>query len=129
VARDLSPGVRTVARIADDGQTRYERFVDETVYPERAGARTAANGIEGDDVHVFDDVVGDLDIMAVRVEEGAPAAERPLREIQFPTGALVISDDDGDRVAIPDTTLTPGRRYVVAVESDVVDEVLNLLRG
>jgi trk system potassium uptake protein TrkA len=128
-ATELNPAVRTVARIGDRSQERYDRFVDETVFPEGAGARVAANEIEGSDVRTLADVTGTLDIMEIRVEEGAPAAGKALREVRFPAGTLVISDDDGARVARPETTLAPGRRYVIAVEPDVADEVMNLLRG
>ena len=128
-ASQMSPGIRTVARIDTASQELYERFVDETVFPEAAGARVAVNGIEGSDVRTLADVTATLDIMEIRVQEGAPAAGKELRSVRFPSGTLVISDDDGERVAGPETTLTPGRRYVVAVEPDVVDEVLNLLRG
>jgi len=67
--------------------------------------------------------------MLVRVAEGAPAAGKQLSEVRFPAGTLVVSDGDGNRIARPDTTLTAGRRYVVAVEPDVADEVMNLLQG
>jgi trk system potassium uptake protein TrkA len=58
-----------------------------------------------------------------------PAAGKSLSEVRFPTGTLVISDDDGERIARSDTVLTPGKRYVVAVEPDVFEEVMQLLRG
>jgi len=128
-AAEMAPAIRTVARIDSRGREAYGRFVDETVFPEDAGARVAVNGIEGSDVRTLADVTGDLDVVEVRVQEGAPAANKALREVRFPTGTLVVSDDDGDRVAGPETTLTPGKHYVIAVEPDVVDEVLNLLRG
>ncbi|MFB6139085.1 MAG: TrkA family potassium uptake protein [Halosimplex sp.] len=126
--RELSPGTRTVCRV-ERASGGYTRFVDAVVFPERAGARVAANEIVGSDVQTLADVTGDLDILDVRVAEDAPAAGKPLSAVRFPRGALVVSDDDGDRVASPDTTLTPGRRYVVAVEPDVADEVMRLLRG
>jgi trk system potassium uptake protein TrkA len=128
-AREMAPGIRTVARIGDPDQKEYGRFVDETLFPEHAGARAAANEIEDTDVRTLEDVIGPLDIIEVRIAEDAPAAGKELRNVRFPAGTLVISDDDGSRIARPETTLTPGRRYVVAVETDVVDEVLNLLRG
>jgi trk system potassium uptake protein TrkA len=128
-ATEMNPEIRTVARIADRDQEGYAQFVDETVFPEGAGARVAANEIEGSDVRTLADVTGSLDIMEIRVEEGAPAAGKALREVRFPAGTLVISDDDGERVARPETTLAPGKRYVIAVEPDVADEVMNLLRG
>jgi trk system potassium uptake protein TrkA len=128
-AEEMAPEIRTIARITERGQEGYERFVDETVFPEGAGARVAANEIEGSDVRTLADVTGTLDIMEIRVEEGAPAAGKALREVRFPSGTLVISDDDGERVARPETTLAPGKRYVIAVEPDVADEVMNLLRS
>jgi trk system potassium uptake protein TrkA len=67
--------------------------------------------------------------MLVRVAEGAPAAGKQLADVRFPAGTLIVSDDDGNRIARSDTTLTPGSRYVVAVEPDVADEVMNLMRG
>jgi trk system potassium uptake protein TrkA len=128
-AKQMAPEIRTVARIDRPEAEAYTRFVDALLYPERAGARVAANKIQGSDVQTLADVTGTLDIMQIRVAEGAPAAEKQLAEINFPAGTLVISDDEGNHVAKPDTTLTPGNRYVVAVEPDVADEVMNLLRG
>jgi trk system potassium uptake protein TrkA len=128
-ATEMEPGVRTVARIDRAAGRSYRRFVDAVVFPERAGARMAANEIVGSDVQTLADVTGTLDIMQIRVAEGAPAAGKALSEVRFPSGTLVVSDDDGERIARPDTTLDAGKRYVVAVEPDVVDEVMNLLRG
>jgi trk system potassium uptake protein TrkA len=128
-AKEMSPNVRTVARIERAAGQAYTRFVDAVVFPERAGARLAANEIVGSDVQTLADVTGTLDIMLVRVAEGSPAAGKRLADVRFPTGALVVSDDDGERIAGPDTTLTPGKRYVMAVEPDVVDEVMNLMQG
>jgi trk system potassium uptake protein TrkA len=128
-ASEMAPGVRTVARIDGPTGESYTRFVDAVVYPERAGARVAANEILGSDVETLADVMGMLDIMHVRVDEGAPAAGKRLSDVNFPTGTLVISDDTGDRVARPETTLHADERYTIAVEPDVVDEVMRLLRG
>jgi len=128
-ARELSPGTRTVARIDRTAGEAYTRFVDEVLFPEAAGARVAANKVVGSDVQTLADVTGDLDIMLIRVAEGAPAADRPLSEVRFPAGSLIVSDDEGHRIARPDTTLNPGKQYVVAVEPDVADEVMNLMRG
>jgi trk system potassium uptake protein TrkA len=128
-ATDMSPEIRTVARIERSAAEAYTRFVDAVVFPERAGARVAANEIVGSDLQTLVDVTGALDIVFVRVAEGAPAAGKTLREVRFPAGTLVVSDEDGERIARPDTTLTPGKQYVVAVEPDAVDEVRNLLQG
>jgi trk system potassium uptake protein TrkA len=128
-AVELSPGIRTVARIERAAGEAYTRFVDAVVFPERAGARVAANEILGSDIQTLADVTGNLDIMLVRVAEGAPAAGKELSEVRFPEGTLVVSDATGHRVARRDTPLRPGNRYVVAVEPGVVDEVMNLMRG
>jgi trk system potassium uptake protein TrkA len=128
-AAELSPDIRTVARIDRQTGDAYTRFVDAVLFPERAGARVAANEVVGSDVQTLADVTGDLDIMLIRVAEGAPAAGKNLTEVRFPAGTLIVSNDDGHRVAGPDTTLTAGSRYVVAVEPEVADEVMNLMRG
>ncbi|ERH11301.1 MAG: K+ transport system, NAD-binding component [halophilic archaeon J07HB67] len=129
LAREYNPGARTVARIDSASQERYDEFVDAVVFPERAGGRAAANEVLAGEVETLADVTGDVDIMEIRVEAGAPAAERTLAEVRFPAGTLIVSAGDGDQIARPDTTLTPGRRYVVATEPGVADEVVNLLRG
>src|SRR6056297_3449732 len=128
-AAELTPEIRTVARIDRAAGESYTRFVDAILFPERAGARVAANEIVGSDVQTLADVTGNLDIMLVRVADGAPAAGKQLTDVRFPAGTLIVSDDDGHRIARPDTTLTAGSRYVVAVEPNVVDEVMNLMRG
>jgi len=128
-ALELQPEIRTVARIDRATAESYTRFVDAILFPERAGARVAANEIVGSDVQTLVDMTGDLEIMLVRVAEGAPAAGKRLADVRLPAGALVVSDDDGNRIARSDTTLTPGSRYVVAIEPDVADEVMNLMRG
>ena len=128
-ALELQPEIRTVARIDRAAAESYTRFVDAILFPERAGARVAANEIVGSDVQTLVDMTGDLEIMLVRVAEGAPAAGKRLADVRLPAGALVVSDDDGTRIARSDTTLTPDSRYVVAIEPDVADEVMNLMRG
>jgi trk system potassium uptake protein TrkA len=128
-AKEMADDIRTVARIDRESGTAYTRFVDAVLFPERAGARVAANEILGSDVQTLADVTGTLDVILVRVADGAPAADKNLTDVRFPEGALVVSDDDGQKIAGPETTLKPGKRYVVAVEPDVVDEVMNLLRG
>jgi len=128
-AAELHPGIRTVARIDRESGETYTRFVHGVVFPERAGSRVAANEIVGSDVQTLADVTGNLDIMQIRVAEGAPAAGKTLSDVRFPAGTIVVSDANGERIARADTTLTPDSSYVIAVEPDVVDEVLNLLRG
>jgi trk system potassium uptake protein TrkA len=126
---ELSPGIRTVARIERDVGEGYLRFVDAVIFPERAGSRLAANEIVGSEVQTLVDVTSDLDIMVITVDEGAPVAGKDLNEIRFPEGSLVVSEGDCEGVAGRDTVMEPGESYVIAVEPGVVDEVLNLTRG
>ena len=129
LATRLTDDIRTVARVDRQTDGTYDRFVDAVVYPEAAGARAAANKTAEGEVQSLPSVTGDVEILEISVAEGAPAAGRTLAEIAFPAGTLVISGEDGNRISKPDTRLTPGSRYVVAVEPDVVDEVLQLMRG
>lgn len=129
LARELGGDLRTVARIDHPGARSYERLVDSVVFPESAGARTAADAIVGGGVQTLANVTGSLDVMLIEVAEGAPGAGKSLEDVRLPAGALVVSTADGELVARPETTLEPGRRYVVAVEPAVADEVLNLFRG
>jgi len=129
LANRLTDGIRTVARVDRETDETYDRFVDAVVYPEAAGARAAANKAAEGEVQSLPSVTGDVEILEISVAEGAPAAGRTLSEIAFPAGTLVITGEDGNRISQPDTTMTPGRRYVVAVEPAVVDEVLQLMRG
>jgi trk system potassium uptake protein TrkA len=129
IASEYDPTIRTVARIDKESQEAYTRFVDAVVFPERAGGRVAANEILAGSVETLSSVTGELDIVEIRVAGAAPAANRKLSDIRLPAGALVVSAENGERIARPDTTLRPGERYVVAVESGVADEVVNLFRG
>jgi trk system potassium uptake protein TrkA len=129
LATRLTDQIRTVARVDRETDGSYDRFVDAVVYPEKAGARVAASRTAGDEVRTLSSVTGDIEILEIRVAEGAPAAGRTLTETAFPAGTVVISGEAGNRISKPETTLTPGRQYVVAVEPGVVDEVLQLMRG
>lgn len=129
LATRLTDDIRTVARVDRETNGTYDRFVDAVVYPEAAGARAAANKTAEGTVQSLPSVTGDVEILEISVAEGAPAAGRTLAEISFPAGTLVISGEDGNRISKPDTVLTPGSRYVVAIEPEVVDEVLRLMRG
>jgi trk system potassium uptake protein TrkA len=126
--RELAPEVRTVMRTDREPDEQFDRFVDEVVFPERAGARAAANAIELD-VSALEDVAGSLELLYVMVAEDAPVAGRKLTDIALPRGSLIVSDANGNDIAGSETVLEPGREYIVAAEPDVVDEVMNLMRG
>jgi len=128
MVRELSPDTQTVVRTERESGEEFDRFVDEVIFPERAGARAAVNAIEPD-VSALEDVTGELDILEVHVADGAPVADKSLAEVALPHGSLVVSDAAGDMLAGPETVLHPGESYIVAVEPSVVDEVMNLFRG
>jgi trk system potassium uptake protein TrkA len=128
MASELADSVQTVVRTEREPDDEFDQFVDNVIFPERAGARAAANAIEPD-VSALEDVTGELDIMEMRVQEDAPVAGRTLSDIALPRGSLVVSSAAGDRIAGPETVLEPGHTYVVAAEPDVLDEVMNLMRG
>lgn len=128
MARELTDSVWTVVRTERESAGEFDRFVDSVIFPERAGARAAANAIEPD-VSALADLTGELDIMEIRVREAAPVAGRTLSDIALPRGSLIVSNAAGNKIAGPETELEAGETYVVAVEPAVVDEVLNLMRG
>jgi len=124
----LSPGTQTVMRTDEGGIEEYAEYVDTVIFPERAGARVAANAIEPE-LRALEGVRGDLDVLEVTVAESAPVAGRTLDAVSLPTGCLVVSDSDGTSIATADTELVAGKTYVVAAEPSVSDEVRRLFRG
>jgi len=124
----LAPNLETVMRTEREIGTEYDDFADDVIFTEAAGARAAANAIERN-IRTLEDVTGSLDIVELAVASGAPVDGKPLANISLPRGSLVVSDADGDRIAGSETLLEAGRTYIVAVEPEVSDEVLNLFRG
>jgi trk system potassium uptake protein TrkA len=126
----LTDQIRSIARVC--GPERPEtatEFVDEFIYPERVGSKAVINNVQEDDIRTLEDITGDLDVLDIRVGPRSPVAGKQLKEILFPDGSQVISDADGTEVARPETTLRPGRRYLVAAEPSVADDVHKLLVG
>ncbi|MFP4188780.1 MAG: potassium channel family protein [Halobacteriales archaeon] len=128
-AQKMNEGIRTVMRVDTEIGDEYGEIVDEVIFPERISAKAAANSVVGEDIRTLESDTGDIDILEVLVEEGASAEGRTLEEVNFPRGSLVISDFNGGSISKPDTRLEAGKKYVIAVEPGVKDEVVNLLRG
>ncbi|MFQ3318621.1 MAG: trk system potassium uptake protein TrkA [Natronomonas sp.] len=130
LAERRNEDIRTVIRVnTSNSVEEYAEVVDETVFPERAGAHVATNAIVGAEMQSIEAPPGALNIVEVEVAEDAPIDGRKLSEISLPRGSLVIGDATGDEIASSDTTLVADNRYLVAVEPSVVDEVRNLFRG
>ena len=130
LASRMNPEVRTVMRVETlEGAEGYGEVVDETVFPERAGARLAVNAVTGGSMRTVESLPGELEILEIRVVADSPLAGRELSEVSLPHGSLVVSAADGDRIASAETTMEPGRAYLVAAEPDVTDEVRQLFQG
>lgn len=128
-AQRLEPSIRTIARAETQSDEEYEQMVDATILPQYLGGDYAADMLTGGEVKTLLYPTSDLDILEVTVTESAPVAGRKLEEVALPQGSLLISTAERRELAGPDTILEAGDRYIIAVESDVTNEVLSLLRG
>ncbi|ELZ44786.1 TRK potassium uptake system protein [Halorubrum californiense DSM 19288] len=128
-AHHLAPTIRTLARSESRTGGGHDEVVDATLLPQSLGGDHAADMLTGEEIRKLVFPTADLDIIEVTVAESAPVAGRRLDEIALPAGSLLISTSDRESLAGPDTLLEPSEQYILAVESDVVDEVVNLFRG
>ena len=126
--KQLSPDIRTVARIEDENGDEYTEYVDGVYFPERASIQAAVNALSGSDVRTLEGVTGDLEILDIRVDYDAPAAGQVVSEV-LPEGSIVIAQTGGDVAVQHSTKLVAGRRYIVAVDQDVLTVVLEQFRG
>lgn len=69
------------------------------------------------------------ELLEITIAPEAPAAGKQLQAIAFPRGASVVAACEGDQLPGPEMVLEVGARYVVAVQREVDDEVVRLLRG
>jgi len=125
----MAPHIRTLARTGTGTEDEYDEIADATILPQELSANTAADILSGDHVRTLLGSHHDLELLEIEVAAGAPVAGRTLGEISLPKGSLVISDRNRTQIARAETALEPGEFYIVGVEPDVVDEVLNLFRG
>ena len=132
MATEIEPDIGTIARIDHGDRDEYAGLVDEVVYPEELAAHAATNEIihvAGGGVRTIEQVTGDLTLIELTVADDAPVADRELREVAFPRGAVVVAGHDSNQLPGPEMILEPGSRYVVAVRTDISDEVVRLFRG
>jgi len=128
-AQQYASSIRTIARARTGTEQEYDQVVDATLLPEYLGGDHAADMLTGEDIRTLVYPTADLDIIEVSVAPSAPVAGRRLDDIALPNGSLLISTADRAELADADTVLKPDERYILAAETDVVDEVLNLMRG
>lgn len=127
-AKRFAPEVRTVARIQDRAGDEYGEYVDEVYFPERASVRAAVNALTGSDVRTLEEVTGELEVLDIRIDYDAPAADAVVSEV-LPAGSVVIAETGGHVAVQHSTKLVGGRRYLIAADRDVVGEVIRLCRG
>ena len=129
IARQLDDDIRTVARIEDECGDEYAEFVDQVHFPERASIKAAMNALSGSNIRTLADVTGDLEILDIQVGYDAPIKGERITDIDFPAGVQVISRTNGHVAAQADEKLVGGRRYLVAADSHLVNDVIELFQG
>jgi trk system potassium uptake protein TrkA len=127
-ATELDGDLKTVARIDDADGDAYTEYVDEVYFPERASVDAAVNALSSGDVRLLEGATGDLNLLDVRVDFDAPAAGQVVADA-LPEGSVVVARTDGDVAVQHSTKLVGGRRYVVAADEEVVDEVIEQFQG
>jgi trk system potassium uptake protein TrkA len=128
-AQRVAPSIRTLARAESGRDQEYDDVVDATLIPQSLGGDHAADMLTGEDIRTLVYPTADLDIIEVAVDDAAPVAGRRLDEVALPAGSLLISTADRTELAGPETVLEPDGRYILAVEAEVANEVVNLFRG
>ncbi|MDZ7850779.1 MAG: TrkA family potassium uptake protein [Halodesulfurarchaeum sp.] len=129
IARQINEDIRTVARIEDEYGDEFAEYVDQVYFPERASIKAAVNALSGSNIRTLEDVTGDLEILDIQVGYDAPIKGERITDVDFPAGVQVISRTNGHVAAQADEKLVGGRRYLVAVDSHLVNEVIDLFRG
>jgi trk system potassium uptake protein TrkA len=122
-------GVRTVARGAPSDADRDTGAVDETVSVPAVGAKAVVSALLGYDQQVCSVPTSGFDLVELRADPRAPATNRALSDVAFPSGSRVVADTETAGIAGPRTEIRPGNRYLLAVEPTAADTVRNLLRG
>jgi trk system potassium uptake protein len=76
-------------------------------------------------VHLLDLAEDRLEIIELEVTDDAPAAGRAVRDIDMPTGSLIISvlRTDGGFVPSPDTVVEPGDEVLVVLDPGLEKEI------
>lgn len=128
-AQRMNETIHTVLRTDTETQSEYGELVDTVVYPEGAGARLIANDIVQSTPRALNALTGDLEILEVEAQSGAPVAGERLDQAQLPEGCVVLTDETGERVAKADTVLEAGQRYTIATDRGILSEVIELLQG
>ncbi len=127
-------GCRTVLRIDEDYREEvYQEYaddVDEVIYPERLGAAGAKTALLGGDFDVIADLTANLQITVFPIREGSPAVGKRISELDLPEAARIYAHGragDPMTIPLPGTTLDAGDRVAVLVETEIIDDVREML--
>lgn len=122
--------IRTVARGTPSGDEQaITGAADKTVHVPVAGAKAIVSALLGYDQQICSVPTAGFDLVELSVDPRAPAANRDLSGVAFPSGSQVVADVETMEVARPNTELRPDRRYLLAVEPAAADTVHNLFQG
>jgi trk system potassium uptake protein TrkA len=82
-------------------------------------------------VHLLDLAEDRLEIIELEVSDDAPAAGRAVRDIEMPTGSLIISvlRSDGGFVPTPDTVVEPGDEVLVVLDPGLEEQITHQFIG
>ncbi len=72
---------------------------------------------------------GDLRLVKIAVQQQSPLAEKPLSEVRFPHGSVVVAINHPERdfeVPTGDTVLRPGDEIIAIVKSGVAEQMFSL---
>jgi trk system potassium uptake protein TrkA len=123
-------GIRTVARETRIGDERdITGEADETVHIPVAGAKAVVSAVLGYDTQLCSVPTSGFDIVKFSVDPRAPAANKELSDVAFPSGSQVVADVETMEIARPSTEIRPDRQYLLAAEPTATDTVRNLLQG
>ncbi len=123
-------GIRTIAGGPSSGDERDITWAaDETVHAPVAGAKAVVSAVLGYDQQVCSVPTSGFDLVELSVDPRAPAANRDVRDVAFPSGSHVVADIATMEIARPSTEIRPDRQYLLAVEPTSADTVRNLLQG
>ena len=125
---------RTIARVNDPRNEELFRLlgVDSTVSAAQAVMAQIETTLPEHTVVPLMSLAGSgLKVVDLHLQEGAPAAGRPLRDLLLPEQTLIslVVDEDGPRVPDGDTVLHIGDEVIAVIPVDAEESMRELITG
>jgi trk system potassium uptake protein TrkA len=125
---------RTIARVNDPRNEELFRMlgVDSTVSAAQAVMAQIETTLPEHTVVPLMNLAGSgLKIVDLHLQEGAPAAGRPLRDLRLPEQTIIslVIDEDGPRVPDGDTVLHSGDEVIAVIPVDAEESMRELITG